>query len=92
MTSFADGFWKTIFSPVEWALVSRWNPEPATGITVLNVYIPAHTRGFDSGEILLLRALLEDLVTMFPGDIFVVGGDFNIDLLRDQMAAGAIPK
>ncbi len=90
--SFEDGYWKTLFSPIEWALVSRWQPGPASGIVVVNVYIPAHTRGFNACDVLLLKHLVEDLITLFPGDVFLVGGDFNLDPFQSSPLQTAMSK
>jgi hypothetical protein len=77
--AFVDGFWVKIFTSVEWILVSRWKSAATTGITVINMYIPAHTRGFVAHDIDILRSTFDDLVVTFPGDFFIVAGDFNFD-------------
>jgi exonuclease III len=79
-TAFTDGFWLKIYSAADWLLISRWkSPGRAAGIMVINVYIPIHTSGFASHDVSLLRTTTGDLLTQFPGDIFILGGDFNLD-------------
>ena len=73
-----------LFTPCDWILASRWDRENTTGIVFMNVYIPAHTRGFTPNEVSLLRKTFEDLALRFPGDKFVIGGDFNLDRERFQ--------
>ena len=71
-----------LFSPCDWILISRWDRENSTGLIFLNVYVPVHTRGFTPSEVSLLTSTFEDLVLRFPGDKFVMGGDFNLDRER----------
>ena len=63
-------------------LISRWYRGNSTGLIVVNVYLPAHTRGFTPAEVTLLQVTFEDLVKRFPGDKFIFGGDFNFDSKR----------
>jgi exonuclease III len=79
-SSFTDGLWVKVFSPTEWILMSRLKKNGVPGLLVLNVYIPVHTAGFLATDVLLLRTTIDDLLVQYPGDIFVVGGDFNIDV------------
>jgi exonuclease III len=83
VTKFADGFWTKVFSPVDWLLISRWTPKDAPGIFVFNTYVPAHTAGIDPNEISALKSTLEELVCLYPGDTFLLAGDFNLDRFKD---------
>jgi exonuclease III len=82
--AFADGFWTRVFSPVDWLLISRWQPGSEPGLVVLNVYIPVHTAGMTAIDASILRETLVELVSVYPGDSFIVAGDFNF-------ARGAVP-
>lgn len=52
------------------------------GIIFINIYIPAHTQGFLPGEVVTLTQCVTDLLQRYPGDKFVLGGDFNLDRCR----------
>jgi exonuclease III len=86
--AFQDGFWVKVFSPVEWLLISRWKTPAVTGITVLNVYVPIHTSGYTAADAALLQQTIEDLLSNSPGDMFVIGGDFNHDRFKTNEARG----
>jgi hypothetical protein len=90
--TFADGFWIKTFSPVDWLLISRWKRDQGSGIMVLNIYIPAHTRGFTAPEIAILRQTLEDLLSTHPGDIFLIAGDFNFDRYDSNILPAGMAK
>jgi hypothetical protein len=85
-STFAAGFWVKIFVPADWILVSRWKTENSAGLMVVNAYIPAHTSGFAAHDVATLRETIEDLLTNFPGDVFAIGGDFNLDRFRDDVS------
>jgi exonuclease III len=85
-STFAAGFWVKIFVPADWILVSRWKTENSAGLMVVNAYIPAHTSGFAAHDVATLRETIGDLLTNFPGDVFVIGGDFNLDRFRDDVS------
>jgi exonuclease III len=83
ITTFTDGFWVKIFSPAEWLLISRMRTESGLGLLVCNVYMPVHTSGIAAHDIQLFRTTVEDLVTQYPGDAFLIAGDFNIDVYEE---------
>lgn len=89
---FADGFWVKIFSPADWILVSRWKPSHQAGIVVVNVYVPVHTAGFAAYDIQILRSTVEDLVTTYPGDFFIICGDFNFDRFESNSLRSGMAK
>jgi hypothetical protein len=60
-------------------LCSRWKSQSNAGLIVVNIYVPLHTRGIKPEDVQMLHSTFEDLLTTFPGDNFVVAGDFNID-------------
>jgi exonuclease III len=92
-TAFTDGFWSKVYSAADWLLISRWkSPGRAAGIMVLNVYIPIHTSGFASHDVSLLRTTTEDLLSQFPGDFFILGGDFNLDCFGDSLTTTSSTK
>jgi exonuclease III len=82
-SSFVHGYIKREYSPCDWILVSRWTRGSAQpGIVFLNIYVPIHTSGFTPGEVSILTQCVSDLVQQYPGDKFVLGGDFNLDQAR----------
>jgi hypothetical protein len=87
-----DGFWVKTFSPVDWILISTWKRDQAAGITVVNVYLPAHTRGFTAHEAAILRQTVEDLLSTHPGDIFFISGDFNFDRFQSNTLPTGVAK
>ncbi|MCU0401470.1 MAG: endonuclease/exonuclease/phosphatase family protein [Algoriphagus sp.] len=90
--AFSDGFWVKIFSPVEWLLISRWKTSSVTGVTVINVYIPAHTSGFSATDLAIMQQTIEDLLSNSPGDMFVIGGDFNYDRFKPDDGVRGLQK
>ncbi len=90
--TFADGFWTKSFSPVDWLLISRWKSRASTGVTVFNVYLPVHTSGISVNEVLVLQQTFSDLLSLYPGDIFLLGGDFNHDRFKGDVSATGIQK
>ncbi len=80
---FTDGFLKREFSPCDWILISRWTRgDGRPGIIFFNIYVPLHTCGFAPGEVSTLTTCVNDMIQRFPGDKFVLGGDFNLDERR----------
>jgi exonuclease III len=81
--TFVEGFIKREFAPCDWILISRWmrgGGQP--GIIFFNIYIPAHTSGIAPGEVFTLTTCVNDMLLRYPGDKFILGGDFNLDQLR----------
>lgn len=74
-----------LFAPCDWMLISRWDRENSTGLIFVDVYVPAHTRGFSPSEVALMSKTFEDLALRFPGDKFIFAGDFNVDRDRFRM-------
>jgi exonuclease III len=85
--SFCDGYWEQLYSPMDWLICSRWKSPSNSGLIVLNAYIPLHTRGIKPDDVQMLLSTFEDLLSTFPGDSFVVAGDFNVD--RDKLCSSA---
>ncbi len=79
---FSDGYWEQLFSPVDWLICSRWKSPTGASMTIVNVYIPMHTNGVKAEDVLMLHSTFEDLITTFPGDGFIVAGDFNVDRVK----------
>jgi exonuclease III len=84
---FSDGYWEHLYSPLDWVICSRWKSPSSTGLIVVNVYIPLHTRGFQADDISTLQSTFEDLLSTFPGDAFVVAGDFNVDRVKLSLSS-----
>jgi hypothetical protein len=76
---FSDGYWEHLYSPLDWVICSRWKSPSSSGMIVVNAYIPLHTRGIKAEDVSTLQSTFEDLLLTFPGDAFVVAGDFNVD-------------
>jgi hypothetical protein len=67
-------------------------PDNSSGLVVLNIYIPAFTRGVTALDLLPLKSTLEDLLVPFPGDSFILAGDFNNDRFEADTSTSAIMK
>ncbi len=74
--AFVDGSISRVSVPVDWLLVSR------CGVLFINVYVPLHSKPLPS-ELDFLRDTILDLQSCFPGDIIIMGGDFNHDPWRN---------
>ncbi len=89
--SFADGALQRITAPFDWIVASRWAATQQPGLTFINVYLPVHTRGQDNTRKLVsqtdlnvFRDFVLDLISSFPGDSFLMGGDMNYDPWRNE--------
>ncbi len=44
--------------------------------------MPIHSSGITAADVGLLEVLVRDLMTSFPGDVVIGGGDLNLDRWR----------
>jgi exonuclease III len=93
ISSFVGGRLQLIPVPFEWLLANRWIRASGLGVTIVNVYIPAHWRGTSAQDISHFATFLRDLVISFPGDVIICGGDINCNRWRldGQLASSRPP-
>jgi exonuclease III len=89
ITSFATAPLRRVFSPMDWAIVSRWGRTHSRGILFVNTYLPLHTARTSEADLLLFETLVHDLRCQFPADVVILGGDFNFDPWRTQIHRAA---
>ncbi len=70
--------------PSEWMLACRWVRPSGLGVVIVNIYIPVHSKksGVSTHDIKQLSTFFRDLISSFPGDTIICGGDFNVDRWR----------
>jgi hypothetical protein len=88
--AFAGSVICRIPSPVDWIVASRWRHESDIGLVMINIYHPVHSDGYSPQDSQTVLAFVNSLRIDFPGDGFVLGGDFNVDRWRvnEQQSAG----
>lgn len=79
-SKFAGGAFTNLDLGIDWLLITRWVPQgSARGVVFVNVYIPRHSSGFAPPDIGTFFQACDDLLTDFPGDGFLIAGDFNFN-------------
>jgi hypothetical protein len=81
--AFADGCLSRLTTVVDWILVTRWAKPMSPGLLFINVYIPLHS-GVTNEDLDKLRTTVHGLQRSYPGDLIIMGGDFNLDPWRCQ--------
>ncbi len=73
ISSFVGGSIRRISCPVDWMVISRWQRSTDIGLTLINVYLPAHSEGFSRQDANSALSFIDSLRLDFPGDSFFVG-------------------